>query len=228
MLHPQKRVAIFGRLKIIQDSLAAEFEAAGFEVVIKADDAKTAIRVIRDGHIDVVVTDVDLKLETAFHVIENVKQKKFPTKYIVYTDEFDSVLVQKAVNCCNVSAYLLQTSAGACDVVDAANRVLAGERVFSSDVERHLTIDETGRRVAHATDPLSRLSLKQFEAFRLLGVGLSIKEVARVLDCSWKSVDSAACKIHSHLGVHNRSELVALAISTGVSAPRLARGSDCN
>lgn len=220
----KRRVVIFDRVPALRYGLECRFAAEGFEVVASASDAKSAIRILsEDRQIDLVVTDIDLECESAYEVIKAVKHLKLSTKFVVFTELRDSVYVEKAVNNCNVSAYILKTDPLQ-RLVDAMHMALANRRDFSTGIDVKLSIDDSGRHVALAVDPLSQLSPKQFEVFRLLAMGHSIKAVAARLHCGHKSVDSAACRVHKRLGIRSRAELVALAIVTGVAAPRASGG----
>lgn len=217
----KRRVAIFDRVPALRYGLECRFAAEGFEVVASASDAKTAIRVLsEDRQIDLVVTDIDLELETAFEVIESVKQLKLATKFVIFTDLRDAVYVVNAVKRCNVSGYIVKTDPLQ-RLIDALHMALANRQDFSTGIDVKLTIDEFGRHAAFAEDPLSRLSLRQLEVFRLLAMGDSIKEVGVRLGCSRSAADGAAFRVHQRLGIRSRAELVTLGIATGVAAPRV-------
>jgi two-component system, NarL family, invasion response regulator UvrY len=215
----QTRVAIFDRLPVTQFGLRYKFETEGFEVVDSGSDAKRAIQLFRDDtDIDVAVLDIDLEYETAFHVIETVKQKQLKTKYVIFTELSDSVYVEKAVNCCNVAGFILKTDPLEV-LVNAVHGAADGRRVFSAEIEHLIVRDSTGRLSSPVVDPLSKLSPRQLEVFRLLGLGFSVSEAARRLSCSTKAAGSAAHQIHKRLNISSRAELVALGIDAGIVAP---------
>ena len=69
---------------------------------------------------------------------------------------------------------------------------------------------------ASATDCLTAL---QLEIFRLVAMGASAKETAKLLKLSVKGVNSLTYRIMKKLDVHNRVGLARLAIREGLVSP---------
>lgn len=63
---------------------------------------------------------------------------------------------------------------------------------------------------------LSSLTNRQLEVLRHLAVGQSVKEVARQMHLSEKSIDSHKYRIMNKLGIHDRVELARFAIREGL------------
>lgn len=60
------------------------------------------------------------------------------------------------------------------------------------------------------------LTAREGEVFKLLVEGKSVKEVAEMLDLSWKTVDKHRQQIMKKLGVHKATELVRYAFQRGM------------
>jgi FixJ family two-component response regulator len=63
---------------------------------------------------------------------------------------------------------------------------------------------------------VARLTTVEREILDLLAQGFALKQVAIELNRSYKSVDSHKCRLMKKLGVHDRLELVRLAIRSGL------------
>jgi DNA-binding NarL/FixJ family response regulator len=66
---------------------------------------------------------------------------------------------------------------------------------------------------------LSQLTNRQLEVLRHLARGESVKEVAKSLQLSQKSVDSHKYRIMHKLGIHDRVKLTRYAIREGLMLP---------
>lgn len=72
---------------------------------------------------------------------------------------------------------------------------------------------------ARSESRLSKLSNRQIEVLRNLAFGLSVKDVARRMHISVKSVDSHKYRIMQSLGIHDRVDLARYAIREGLVCP---------
>ncbi|MEK6674133.1 MAG: response regulator transcription factor [Planctomycetota bacterium] len=68
---------------------------------------------------------------------------------------------------------------------------------------------------------INPLTKRECEVATLLAEGLSVKEVAKSLHVSAKTVDTHKTRLMSKLGVHNRVELVRVALQNGLTSLHL-------
>jgi DNA-binding NarL/FixJ family response regulator len=66
---------------------------------------------------------------------------------------------------------------------------------------------------------LTSLTSRQIEVLRHLARGKSVKEVARSMHLSEKSIDSHKYRIMHKLGIHDRVELARYSIREGLTLP---------
>ena len=103
---------------------------------------------------------------------------------------------------------------------DAILRAVAGESSFSPEVLERLNFNqETKRYSLKVESSLSTLTGRQVEVLRHLARGESVKEIARLMHLSHKSVDSHKYRIMNKLGIHDRVELARFAIREGLLTP---------
>lgn len=80
-------------------------------------------------------------------------------------------------------------------------------------------VSPTLRCVSTHPAELTLLTSRQLEVLRHLARGDSVKEIARQMHLSQKSVDSHKYRIMSKLGIHDRVELARFAIREGLMLP---------
>jgi len=73
------------------------------------------------------------------------------------------------------------------------------------------------RRSTHASD--QTLTPREYDVLRLLAQGMTLKEAARELHLSVKTVDTHAYRIMKKLNLRSRSELVLYAVREGIVTP---------
>ena len=96
-------------------------------------------------------------------------------------------------------------------VVAALRRVLSGEIWVSTAVGARL-LNRISTIPAAEKSPLSALSDRELVVFRLIGLGLSAREIATRLSLSSKTVDTYRDRIREKLNLKSSPELVRYAI----------------
>ena len=77
-------------------------------------------------------------------------------------------------------------------------------------------------------DPVSALTERELEVFRLIGEGISTREISQRLDLSMKTVDAHRRHMREKLNLRSTSELIRYAtqwVSDRGGAPGLSHGS---
>ncbi len=110
-------------------------------------------------------------------------------------------------------------SASRAELIDAVRRTESGDAVFSPGLAG-LVLGEF-RRLAVSPDPNTpRLTDREAEILRMVGAGLSYKQIAERLVLSHRTVQNHVQNTLNKLQLHNRVDLVRYAIEHGLdSAP---------
>jgi DNA-binding NarL/FixJ family response regulator len=116
------------------------------------------------------------------------------------------------------SGFVRKTSADE-DLIHAIRTVARGEVFLYPSATRLLlrqyrAVDEKG-----ADDPLEKLSEREREVLGLTAEGFSSAEIGKKLFLSPKTVDTYRARLMQKLGLSHRSELVRLALQTGLLKP---------
>ena len=114
------------------------------------------------------------------------------------------------------AGYVLKTDSLA-SLLTAVQTVSKGGTFYSEPIRDRVSIDPaTGSARAQFESRLTQLSDRQLEVLRHLAYGLSVKDVARKMHISVKSVDSHKYRIMQSLGIHDRVDLARYAIREGL------------
>ncbi len=122
--------------------------------------------------------------------------------------------VMKQVKHAGASAFLAKNEAPA-RLVDVVEKMLLGEKFFSSDSARQPL---TGAQARQRVPVQYLLTPREMEVMKRLAQGLSNKEIAIDLDMSVRTVESHRSSIMARLAVDSLGELVRLAVRDGVVA----------
>lgn len=107
------------------------------------------------------------------------------------------------------------------DIVEGIRKIAHGEFAFSPAVRERCQVPATSRR-GRPEPPKTRLdglTPRETEVLRLIGRGLSRREIADLIKRSPKTVDGHRESIMQKLDIHDRGELVRFAIREGIVEP---------
>jgi DNA-binding NarL/FixJ family response regulator len=211
------RVVIVDDHQILVESLAALLDLdSDFSVVGTAITADKGVEVVLQMQPDVALFDVDFPGRDSFDVVPQLMRQAPSTRMAFLTAHLSDVFVSQAIRM-NAHGYILKDETSA-EVCSAIKRLHAGEYVFSDAVRDRLTWDSAaGCYSVRADNMLCSLSVQQLSILRHLARGESVKEIARILGRSEKSIDSHKYRIMHRLGIHDRVELCRYAIREGLT-----------
>lgn len=214
------RVAIVDDHQLLLQGLVAHFSAhkEEFEVVCSAADAEEGLRQVLIEKPDVLILDVELPGRGSFEFANELRTRLKTTRVLFLSGFLSDVFIEQALRLKSYG-YLMKGEPIAF-LLEAVRRVAAGQQCFSKEVEARLDYDASRKRhVLHATSHLSALTSRQLEVLRHLARGESVKEVAKTMHLSQKSVDSHKYRIMHKLGIHDRVQLARYAIREGLMLP---------
>ncbi len=219
MVSERIRTVLADPHELFRDVLAARFEShPKIEVVGTTTDSDQLVQICRRERPQVVVMDVSLPGRGTFDAAEAILAERPQTKIILLTSHLADIFVGYALRL-GASGYLLkdETFDRLCEAIESA---VAGGTYFSPPVQDRVYFDEReARYVARIESDLALLTNRQLEVLRHLAHGESVKEIAKQMHLSQKSVDSHKYRIMNKLGIHDRVELARFAIREGLMLP---------
>lgn len=177
----------------------------GIDVAWQAGDGAEALTKLRDRPVDVVLLDVRMPGLDGLATLEELRGWQTRPRVIVLTTFNTDDYVVRALKL-GADAFLLK-DADPARLVEAIQRVVAGENVLAPDVTRTLITVATDAPVAG--DPSARslvaaLTEREREVAVLMTQGLTNNQIGTRLHLSLASVKSHLTSLFVKLGVDNR------------------------
>ncbi len=219
MIADSIRVALIDDHRVLLDSMKDRInQEQGFTIVGSSNSTEEALEMLKSTAPDVLLCDIEMPGKSVFAVIEDAAQFLPNLKVVILTGYLADAFVEQVIRN-RLSGYLMKGEPIE-RILDSIRRVTLGEQCFFPEVLQRLHFDSTHRNyVMKNPSVLSTLTGRQLEVMRLLAQGSSVKEVAKQLSLSEKSVDSHKYRLMYKLGIHDRVELTRLAIREGLMFP---------
>ena len=196
--------------RIVREGLRGLLEKAGHEVVGEAVDGHEACKLARTLNVDIAVLDLSMPLLNGIDAAREIRSLSPGVKTIMLSMYPDKRYVLQALKA-GAKGYVLKSQAAA-DLLRAILEVARGEVYLSPEVAASVVdayVNETGV----AADPLSP---RERQVMQLVAEGSSTKEVAKVLNISYKTAESHRHHIMKKLGIHDVVALTRHAIQAGL------------
>ena len=206
------RVLVVDDHAVVRSGLKKVLEAEpDLEVVGEAGTAERAIFETISLKPDVVLLDVVMPGKSGIEVIPDVLRHGDGAKVVVLSMQDDPTYVREAF-AAGASGYVLKEAADA-EVVAAVREVAAGGRYVHPSLGARLVVAETEERRRDEEDPLSD---REREVLRLLALGHTNQEIAKMLYISVRTAETHRAHIMQKLRLQSRAELVRYALQHGL------------
>lgn len=204
------RVLVAEDHQLVSDGLVALLRAAGHEIVGRASDGQTAVRLAETLHPDIAILDASMPLLNGIDASRAIQRVRPDTKAIIVTVHDEDEYVLNAFRA-GVRGYVLKKQAAA-DLLQAIKEVQAGSVYVSPGMSRAL-VDAVRTNTELRSDLLTG---REREVLQLVAEGKTSKEIASVLDVSVKTAETHRANIMNKLDIHETAGLVRYAIRHGM------------
>jgi two-component system, NarL family, response regulator NreC len=181
------------------------------EVVGEAGNAKDAIFRARALKPDVMLLDVVMPGQSGIEVLPTLLKEAPETKVLVLSMQDDPSYVREAF-AAGASGYVLKEAADE-EVVAAVREIASGGSYVHPALGARMVAAEAQARAAADADPLSD---REREVLRLLALGHTNQEIAKMLYISVRTAETHRAHIMQKLRLSTRAELVRYALSQGL------------
>jgi two-component system response regulator NreC len=181
------------------------------EVVGDAGNAKDAVFRARALKPDVILLDVVMPGESGIDVLPSLLTESPETKVLVLSMQDDPSYVRQAF-AAGASGYVLKEAADE-EVVAAVREIAAGGRYVHPALGARMVAADAEARAAAEADPLSE---REREVLRLLALGHTNQEIAKMLYISVRTAETHRAHIMQKLRLATRAELVRYALAQGL------------
>ena len=184
------------------------------ETVGEAGTAEDGVRCAREYQPDVVLMDVVLGKGSGLDATPEVLRGAPGAKVLVLSMQDDPRYVREAF-AAGASGYVLKEAADT-DVVGAIREVASGNRYVHPALGARLAAADATAAAKADADPLSD---REREVLRLLALGHTNQEIAKMLFISVRTAETHRAHVMQKLRFSTRAELVRYALSEGLLEP---------
>jgi DNA-binding NarL/FixJ family response regulator len=193
---------------MFREGLEAIFASRGdgIEVVGRSSTGgEDAIALIAENKPDVVITQIDVDLNTAKEALSGIRRASPDSRIVVLTMS-ENLRYLQALSKLGIDAYIHKTSSSEelLAAIDAASRE-PGEGNVVISMPRHL-LERLGE------EPVGALSERETDVLVLAARGLPNARIADELNISEATVKRHLANVYGKIGVRSRSEAVRMAL----------------
>jgi len=179
-----------------------------FEVVGIVDNGRTLLRMVSELKPEVVVLDIAMPKLNGLDAGDQIKQLLPATKLVYLTVNMSPEVAAEAFRR-GASGYVVKTSA-AVELITAIRRALKSESYLSPLITKETVNFLLRSRQSFVAE--KRITRRQSEILQLLAEGMSMKEVAGVLNVKPGTVAFHKYRIMETLGLKTNAELIQYAL----------------
>ena len=176
-----------------------------------ASNADEALRMVRTATWDVVILDISLPGKSGIDALKELRaaHPRLPVLVLsMHPEEQFAVRALKA----GAAGYVTKRTA-ARDVVAAVKKVLSGGRYVSASLAERLAAQTQS---GLAETPHETLSDREYQVFRLLAMGKTVKQIGKELDLSPQTVSTHRTHILEKMGMQSNAELIQYAMENQI------------
>lgn len=186
---------------------------ADMEVVLSAEDGHQLLRELPGLPCDVVVLDVSMPGPGFIETLHRLATVAPEARVLVLSGSPERQYALRALRA-GALGYL-QKDIDPATIVEGVRQVATGRRYVTPTLAEILVEGLAGNPTRPAHEDLSD---REFEVLRLLGQGLSTKEVGKRLHISDKTVATYRSRIYEKLEIQGMARLVRYAVENGLTA----------
>lgn len=183
---------------------------SSLRLVGEAADGEQAWQLIQQLRPAVAVLDNHMPRQSGLQIGRLVLQQRRKLELIMLTMDTEEALLNKALNL-GFKGYLLKESA-ATDLLQAVRRVARGECYITPALSGALVRRQSAREELRERKPgLDRLSPTEREVLKLIAEDRTSKEIAELLGCSHRTIESHRQRISQKLELSGSHSLLRFA-----------------
>ena len=206
------RVLVVDDHAIVRSGLRRVLDAEpDIETVSEAETAERAVFEAMEHKPDIVLMDVVMPGKSGIEGLPALLQAVPSAQVLILSMQDDPRYVREAFEA-GASGYVLKEAADT-EVITAVRAVAAGERYVHPALGARLLAAELAERKRADADPLSE---REREVLRLLALGHTNQEIAKLLYISVRTAETHRAHIMQKLRLTSRAELVRYALAEGL------------
>lgn len=181
-----------------------------FEVCGESAGPQEALAALAKTQPDLVLVDIGLGETSGLDLIKNLRNLCGHTRILVLSMYDEAMYAERALRA-GAHGYVMKSEPPE-TILKAVRQVLAGEVYTSASVSSRLVKRAVGAGAGEQPSPLSSLSDRELEVFRMLGQGMTTREIAASLHLSIKTVETYREHLKRKLHLDNAAQLIRCAV----------------
>lgn len=181
----------------------------------EAYDGKTALKMAAERRPPVAIVDVRLPPTDGISLAEELRTAVPDTRVLLISGWFESYTIERGLKA-GVRGFIEKTEFPHA-LAAFVREVSRGGFCCSQSVRDQIEQIDDGYRLARGPGAsLAELSIREREMLECIAQGASLKQAARLIGVTYKAADHLKQSVMKKLDVHDRVELVRLAIREGL------------
>lgn len=185
-------------------------EERDMEVCGQARSADEARRAVRQLQPDLAVVDLSLGDDSGLELLKDIQTIDASVKLLVVSIHDESIYAERVLKA-GALGYVNKRAAEE-HLVDAVRRVLKGNIYLEAQIADRMLRQMMNGAEEPGHDPHDRLSDREMEVYRMLGEGVSTRQIAERLHLSVKTIESYREHIKTKLNLRDSSEMIRHAV----------------
>ena len=207
-----KRIVIVDDHPLFRKGLAEliHSEKNHFAVCGEAGNTAEAMEVIRKLKPELAIVDLSLPGTNGIELIKNIRAEFSKLPILVLSMHDESLYAVRALRA-GADGYVMKHEAMA-NVIQAIREVFNGRPYLSPAMAAQVITKFAHRQAEGETDAVDRLSDRELEILELIGKGNDVRQIAKRLHLSPKTVETHRAHIKEKLQLRNAREVARFAV----------------
>lgn len=181
---------------------------SAFQICGEASDAAQGMSVIRQLKPDLAIVDLSLPGANGIELVKNIRAEFSKLPVLILSMHDESLYALRALRA-GAQGYVMKQEALE-NVIIAIREVLAGRPYLSTEMSAQLITNfASGSKESNPTD---KLSDRELEILELIGKGRDVREIAKALHISAKTVETHRAHIKEKLNLKNARQVTRFAV----------------
>ncbi len=214
---PSIKVVLADDHAVVRAGIRSMLESlGGIELVGQATNGREALSLVEEHHPDVLLCDISMPEMNGLEATTRVV-KEFPNvRVIILSMHISEEYVWQALTA-GATGYLLK-DAEASELYVAIKSVVSGTTYLTPSVSKHV-VETYMQRMGSSIQVADVLTPRQREILQLIAEGKALKEIARLLNLSVKTVETHRTLLMNRLDIFDTAGLVRYAMRRGMIPP---------
>ncbi|MFL6519443.1 MAG: response regulator [Chthoniobacterales bacterium] len=180
-------------------------QAEDMKVCGEADNVQEGLELIRRLRPNIAIIDISLKGASGLELLKELRAHDIDVPALVLSMHEETLYAERAMRA-GASGYITKHEASA-DVLIAVRRIIGGEIYLNPKFMGQMMSKIMHGAEGSSSEPTARLADRELEVFRLIGRGLTTREIGEKLGLGTATVDTYRARIKEKLKLENMARL---------------------